>query len=68
MMAASRDAPRAEPVVEVAERSPSTADLEEELEQLLYVISHDLSEPVHVIKGFAARLARRSHSDGWSPA
>ena len=37
--------------------------LEEELEELLYVVSHDLAEPVHVIKGFAERLARRAHSD-----
>ena len=39
------------------------AMLEEDMEQLLYVVSHDLSEPVHVIKGFAERLARRAHSD-----
>lgn len=39
------------------------AALEEDLEQLLYLVSHDLSEPVHVIKGFAQRLARRSRSD-----
>lgn len=56
-------APRAEVVPDVADRSPRAAELEEELEQLLYVISHDLSEPVHVIKGFATRLARRSRSD-----
>jgi two-component system sensor histidine kinase/response regulator len=37
--------------------------LEEDLEELLYVVSHDLSEPVHVIKGFAERLARRVRSD-----
>jgi two-component system sensor histidine kinase/response regulator len=37
--------------------------LEEDLEELLYVISHDLSEPVHVVKGFAERLARRASSD-----
>ena len=47
---------------------PAAADdryraLEEDLEELLYVISHDLSEPVHVIKGFAERLARRVRSD-----
>lgn len=39
------------------------AALEEDLEELLYVISHDLSEPVHVITGFATRLARRATSD-----
>jgi DNA-binding response OmpR family regulator len=39
------------------------AELEADMEQLLYVVSHDLSEPVHVIKGFAERLARRAHSD-----
>ena len=39
------------------------AALEADMEQLLYVVSHDLSEPVHVIKGFAERLARRAHSD-----
>ncbi len=37
--------------------------LEEEIEELLYVMSHDVAEPVHVIKGFAGRLARRAHSD-----
>ena len=37
--------------------------LEEELQELLYVVSHDVAEPVHVIKGFAQRLARRAHSD-----
>jgi signal transduction histidine kinase len=37
--------------------------LEEDLEELLYVVSHDLSEPVHVIKGFGERLARRVRSD-----
>jgi signal transduction histidine kinase len=37
--------------------------LEEDLEELLYVVSHDLSEPVHVVKGFAERLARRVRSD-----
>ena len=39
------------------------AQLEEELQELLYVVSHDVAEPVHVIKGFAQRLARRAHSD-----
>jgi len=39
------------------------AAVEEDLEELLYVISHDLSEPVHVITGFATRLARRATSD-----
>jgi two-component system sensor histidine kinase/response regulator len=38
-------------------------ELEEELQELLYVVSHDVAEPVHVIKGFAQRLARRAHSD-----
>jgi two-component system sensor histidine kinase/response regulator len=47
---------------------PSAADarleqLEEDLEQVLYVVSHDLAEPVHVIKGFAERLSRRARSD-----
>ena len=37
--------------------------LEEDMEELLYVVSHDLSEPVHVIKGFGERLARRVRSD-----
>ena len=45
---------------ELAER---LAVLEEDMEQLLYVVSHDLSEPVHVVKGFAERLARRAHTD-----
>jgi signal transduction histidine kinase len=45
---------------ELAER---LAELEGDMEQLLYVVSHDLSEPVHVVKGFAERLARRAHSD-----
>lgn len=49
-----------EPDSALAER---LAVLEEDMEQLLYVVSHDLSEPVHVIKGFAERLARRAHSD-----
>jgi signal transduction histidine kinase len=48
-------------------RATATPDrvsqLEEELQELLYVVSHDVSEPVHVIKGFAQRLARRAHSD-----
>jgi two-component system sensor histidine kinase/response regulator len=39
------------------------AELEDDMEQLLYVVSHDLSEPVHIIKGFAERLARRAHSE-----
>lgn len=39
------------------------AALESDLEELLYVVSHDLSEPVHVVKGFAERLARRVRSD-----
>jgi signal transduction histidine kinase len=37
--------------------------LEEDLEELLYVVSHDLSEPVHVVKGFAERLAKRVRTD-----
>jgi len=37
--------------------------LESDLEELLYVVSHDLSEPVHVVKGFAERLARRVRTD-----
>lgn len=65
-------APRDEgpPVVVHDEPSPADSELaerlavlEEDMEQLLYVVGHDLSEPVHVIKGFAERLARRAHSD-----
>ncbi len=58
-------APRAsqEVVPEVSEEDTRFADLEADMEQLLYVVSHDLSEPVHVIKGFAERLARRAHSE-----
>jgi signal transduction histidine kinase len=51
-------APPADP--QLAER---LALLEDDMEQLLYVVGHDLSEPVHVVKGFAERLARRAHSD-----
>jgi len=48
--------------------APTPADaafaaLEADMEQLLYVVSHDLSGPVHVIKGFAERLARRAHDE-----
>lgn len=43
--------------------SQRAKELEEELQELLYVVSHDVAEPVHVIKGFAQRLARRAHSD-----
>jgi signal transduction histidine kinase len=39
------------------------AKLEADLEELLYVVSHDLAEPVHVVKGFAERLARRVRTD-----
>jgi signal transduction histidine kinase len=46
-----------------AEDGGRAAQLEEELQELLYVVSHDVAEPVHVIKGFAQRLARRAHSD-----
>lgn len=47
-----------------APREPDRASqLEDELQELLYVVSHDVAEPVHVIKGFAQRLARRAHSD-----
>jgi signal transduction histidine kinase len=60
-------APRTEdqvPVVPVdSDLAQRLATLQEDMEQLLYVVSHDLSEPVHVIKGFAERLARRAHSD-----
>ena len=59
-------APRAEAEPAPAPPAASSAEvqeLEEELEELLYVVSHDLAEPVHVIKGFAERLARRAHSD-----
>ena len=45
------------------EASRRIRELENDLEELLYVVSHDLSEPVHVVKGFAERLARRAHSD-----
>jgi len=51
-----------QPIIEVAADERVKA-LEEDLEELLYVVSHDLSEPVHVIKGFAERLARRVRSD-----
>jgi len=66
--AAQVPAPREEqaPAVvrqEDAEMAERLAVLEEDMEQLLYVVSHDLSEPVHVIKGFAERLARRAHDD-----
>ena len=44
-------------------RSDRAAELEDELQELLYVVSHDVAEPVHVIKGFAERLARRAHTD-----
>ena len=53
-------APEPPPVESVDERVRA---LEEDLEELLYVVSHDLSEPVHVVKGFAERLARRVRSD-----
>lgn len=61
-------APRREEAATVVPEAESAlaerlAVLEEDMEQLLYVVSHDLSEPVHVIKGFAERLARRAHSD-----
>jgi signal transduction histidine kinase len=61
----SRPSPPSKAVVD----SPPAEDgerlrlLEEDLEELLYVVSHDLSEPVHVIKGFGERLARRVRSD-----
>ncbi|MCU1600274.1 MAG: response regulator receiver sensor signal transduction histidine kinase [Frankiales bacterium] len=60
-------APRSEAPAQVvpvdAELAQRLADLEDDMEQLLYVVGHDLSEPVHVIKGFAERLARRARSD-----
>jgi signal transduction histidine kinase len=58
-------APRQEaaPVPAGDELAQRLAVLEQDMEQLLYVVSHDLAEPVHVIKGFAQRLARRAHSD-----
>jgi two-component system sensor histidine kinase/response regulator len=37
--------------------------VEQDLEELLYLVSHDLTEPVNVIKGFAERLARRTRTD-----
>ena len=46
-----------------AELAARLAALEDDMEQLLYVVGHDLSEPVHVIKGFAERLARRARTD-----
>jgi two-component system sensor histidine kinase/response regulator len=45
------------------EQDDRLGQLEEELEELLYVLSHDLSEPVHIISGFAQRLARRARTD-----
>ena len=60
-------APPAVPAPRVsAEQVDATARLaalEDDMEQLLYVVSHDLSEPGHVIKGFAERLGRRAHTD-----
>lgn len=58
--------PRAEPVAPAPaddELARRLATLEEDMEQLLYVVSHDLAEPVHVVKGFAERLARRAHTE-----
>jgi two-component system, sensor histidine kinase and response regulator len=54
--------PRQEPAARTGAEERVRA-LEEDLEELLYVVSHDLSEPVHVVKGFAERLARRVRSD-----
>jgi signal transduction histidine kinase len=54
-------APPARAVDDDAERRIQS--LENDLEELLYVVSHDLSEPVHVVRGFAERLARRVRSD-----
>jgi len=65
------DAPSQIPVVPAPRQThpPGRPDdvrvkqLEAELEELLYVVAHDLSEPVHVVKGFAERLARRVRTD-----
>jgi signal transduction histidine kinase len=54
--------PRESPAKESPERARIRA-LEADLEELLYVVSHDLNEPVHVAKGFAERLARRVRTD-----
>jgi signal transduction histidine kinase len=57
-------APRApEPPPAVDSVDERVRALEEDLEELLYVVGHDLSEPVHVVKGFAERLARRVRTD-----
>ncbi|MGB8649485.1 MAG: ATP-binding protein [Mycobacteriales bacterium] len=56
-------APRAAVELPVSDEGARLAALEEDMEELLHVVSHDLSEPVHVIKGFAERLARRAHTD-----
>lgn len=47
---------------QLADRALVSA-MEEDIEELLYLISHDLSEPVHVITGFATRLARHAQTD-----
>ncbi len=69
----SEEAPRRSAAVVRAPRQPPEAAespeqariraLESDLEELLYVVSHDLTEPVHVVKGFAGRLARRVSTD-----
>lgn len=60
---APRPSPDAVPTEAHRQDRDRLAELEEDLEQLLYVLSHDLSEPVHVVKGFAERLARRAGTD-----
>ncbi|MGZ6825867.1 MAG: response regulator, partial [Mycobacteriales bacterium] len=60
---APRPAPDVVPTEAHQQDRDRLAELEEDLEQLLYVLSHDLSEPVHVVKGFAERLARRARTD-----
>lgn len=65
---ASTPPPVAPPVSSRAAPPPSAeserlAAVEQDLEELLYLVSHDLSEPVNVIKGFAERLARRTRTN-----
>lgn len=62
--AESGPVPRLEPEASVRDDGDARLRaLEQDLEELLYVVSHDLAEPVHVVKGFGERLARRARSD-----
>lgn len=53
--------PQVEPNVEAAE-SPAAGAETAELRRLEYLISHDLAEPVRIMRGFATLLASR-HAD-----